>query len=66
MKKSPLFIAISLILNFCVIAQVPDPQQVDLNNKYWSMRERFKKYFIALGSGPGESIPMAYRQAGSI
>lgn len=48
--------------NVYCFAQTLDPVQVDLNTKYWSMRNRFRKYFISIGSGKGQGIPMAWRQ----
>lgn len=36
-------------------------QQYELNRTYWNYRDRFKKQFIHLGNGPGESLPMSSR-----
>lgn len=34
--------------------------------KYWNYRDRLKKYFLKIGSGPGESLPAENRCEGCI
>ncbi|MBS1636219.1 MAG: T9SS type A sorting domain-containing protein [Bacteroidetes bacterium] len=60
-KKGVLFafITVSLIGNL-IYGQTTDEK---LNQTYWTMRNRFRKYFISIGSNQGQSIPMAQRQA---
>ena len=36
-------------------------QQFELNRTYWNYRDRFKKQFVHIGNGPGESLPMSSR-----
>ncbi|MDF2449009.1 MAG: hypothetical protein K0R26_1513 [Bacteroidota bacterium] len=55
-------IGIAMIIN-----QVPSNAQdseTTLNQKYWNMRERFRKYYVSLGEGQGQGIPASKRQAG--
>lgn len=38
----------------------------ELNQKYWNMRERFRKYFITIGADEGQSIPVATKQSNMV
>jgi hypothetical protein len=38
----------------------------ELNIKYWTMRERFRKYFVSIGKAPGQSIPVSKRQSNAL
>lgn len=62
LKKVALGAAVLLLQPNCYIAQ--DSETI-LNQKYWTMRERFRKYFISIGKNEGQSIPVAKRQNGN-
>lgn len=49
-------------LPFCISQN----NEQDLNLKYWTMRERFRRYFVSIGKNEGQGIPAAKRQAGSL
>lgn len=42
-----------------ITISIAQDSETTLNLKYWTMRERFRKYFISIGSGQGQSIPVA-------
>jgi hypothetical protein len=56
LKKVVLGVAVMLSQVPVCIAQ--DTEE-ELNLKYWTMRERFRRYFISIGKGQGQSIPAA-------
>lgn len=57
MKK--LLITATLVLVWCLKLSA---QTDELNHKkYWDLRDRFKKYFVSIGSGDGRSIPISQR-----
>jgi hypothetical protein len=53
LKKVMLGVAMITQLSFC-FAQ--DSEET-LNQKYWTMRERFRKYYVSIGKDAGQGIP---------
>ena len=51
---------IFFILGFYTISLFSQSYYDNLK-KYWYYRQRFKKYFIKIGTNPGESLPMSLR-----
>lgn len=59
LKKIMLGVAMITQFSFC-FAQ--DSEET-LNQKYWTMRERFRKYFVSIGKEAGQGIPAAKKQS---
>ena len=51
---------ILVILSFYTVSLFSQSYYDNLK-KYWYYRQRFKKYFIKIGTNPGESLPMSLR-----
>ncbi len=62
LKKVVLGVAMLLCETTMCYAQ---DSETTLNQKYWNMRERFRKYYVSLGADKGQGIPASKRQAGS-
>ncbi len=57
-------LGVAMLLSQTIISQVQDSEET-LNQKYWNLRERFRKYYVSLGKDKGQGIPVAKRQIGS-
>ncbi len=56
--KSLFIFATLFLFNVALQAQTQDELNLE---KYWKYRERLKTYFMKIGAGEGESIPMSCR-----
>ena len=54
MKKTGL-----TLLGLCFALTVTMGQQSEWMKKYWNYRDRFRKYFVWIGSGEGKSLALA-------
>lgn len=61
LKKATLGLA--MLLSQTINCQAQDSEET-LNLKYWTMRERFRKYYVSLGKDEGQGIPATKRQTG--
>lgn len=57
-----IILGLTILLSQTNFSQTINQSEESLNVKYWTMRERFRKYFVRIGSGVGGSIPVAQRQ----
>ncbi len=57
-------LGVAMLLSQTITCQAQDSEET-LNTKYWNMRERFRKYYVSIGKGEGQGIPVAKRQIGS-
>lgn len=59
LKKVMLGAAMLTQVTFCFAQN----SEEELNLKYWTMRERFRRYFVSIGKNEGQGIPVAKKQA---
>ena len=56
-----ILLLLTISLNTLCQTSLKYHQQYELNRTYWNYRDRFKKQYVHIGNGPGESLPMSSR-----